>query len=179
MKIIFLGGIPGVGKTTLAYKLALKYNIDKVISLDILKNILKVYEKNEYLRTTTHEAYKIENLEIVEGFIKHSLIINNYFYKLIKNFQDNILIVEGATITQDFVNLFKDDQVCYLNLIINKREVLIKRYKQKLKLRKGKWLENIEAILKIDAYLRKQAKINIDTENLERVEKIINESLCL
>lgn len=46
--IIFLGGIPGTGKTTLAYHLATKYRIDKVLSLDIMKSILKEYRRKIY-----------------------------------------------------------------------------------------------------------------------------------
>ena len=45
-KLILLGGIPGVGKTTIAYELARIYKIDKVLSIDILKNIIKKYLVN-------------------------------------------------------------------------------------------------------------------------------------
>ena len=38
-KLILLGGIPGVGKTTIAYRLASIYKIDKVLIIDILKNV--------------------------------------------------------------------------------------------------------------------------------------------
>ena len=44
-KLILLGGIPGVGKTTIAYELARTYKIDKVISIDILKNVMQFIER--------------------------------------------------------------------------------------------------------------------------------------
>lgn len=54
-KLILLGGVPGTGKTTLAYKLALALKIDKVISIDILKAMLKTSKEplSDYLLTTT------------------------------------------------------------------------------------------------------------------------------
>ena len=35
--LILIGGIPGTGKTTLAYELAIKNKIDKVVSIDTIK----------------------------------------------------------------------------------------------------------------------------------------------
>ena len=178
-KIIFLGGIPGTGKTTLAYKLALKYKIDKVISLDILKTILKEYEDNTYINTTTHEAYKIDDLSVVDGFLKHSNIINEYFYKFIQKFNDKVMIVEGATITKEFTLLFLDDEVCYINLIVEEKEELVRRYQEKMKLRKSKWLDNIDNILEINDYLIGQADKNINSVNDKEVEEFINDCLFL
>ena len=178
-KIIFLGGIPGTGKTTLAYKLALKYKIDKVISLDILKTILKEYEDDKYINTTTHEAYKIDDLSVVDGFLKHSHIINEYFYKFIQKFNDKVMIVEGATITKEFTLLFPDDEVCYINLIVEEKEELVRRYQEKMKLRKSKWLDNIDNILEINDYLIGQADKNINSVNDREVEEFINDCLFL
>ena len=178
-KIIFLGGIPGTGKTTLAYKLALEYKIDKVISLDILKTVLKEYENDSYINTTTHEAYKIDNLSVIDGFLKHSKIINDYFYKFIKKFNDKVMIVEGATITKEFTRLFQEEEVCYINLVVDEQEELVRRYKEKMKLRKSKWLDNLDNILEIDAYLKSQADININGVNFKEVEEFINGSLFL
>lgn len=185
-KIIFIGGVSGVGKTTLAYKLAIKYKIDKVISMDVLKSIIKEYEKkgDKYLYTTTHEAYKLDNLSVIEGFIKHSIIMDKYCKILIDTFlNEKIIIVEGATITQRTISLFKNCEACYINLYIDEKEKLIKRYHSKLKIRKGKWIENIDNILLINDYLKKQADININANNIKKnmnkLEEIINESLFL
>ena len=74
-KLILLGGVPGVGKTTIAYELARTYKIDKVLSIDVLKNVIKRFiskEDEPYLYTTTHEAYTLDNLEIVDGYKRHS-----------------------------------------------------------------------------------------------------------
>lgn len=184
--IIFLGGVPGTGKTTLAYKLAGYYGIDKVVSLDILKSILKQYTTSEekYIYTTTHEAYKIESLSVVSGFIKHSQIINKYFAKLIKPFtKEKVIIVEGATITNEILEYFKESNIIYINLYVDDINTLTKRYESKARMRKGKWLDNINNILEINEYLKSQSLYNIKIDDLnktfEEVGKYIDESIFL
>lgn len=184
--IIFLGGVPGSGKTTLAYKLAGLYGIDKVISLDILKSILKQYTKSDdkYIFITTHEAYKIENLSIVDGFIKHARIINEHFIKLIKPFtKEKVIIVEGATITNEMLEYFKKSNLIYINLYVEDSLVLTKRYESKSRMRKGKWLDNINNILEINEYLKSQSLYNVNISDLdktfEEVGKYIDESIFL
>lgn len=184
--IIFLGGVPGTGKTTLAYKLAEYYGIDKVISLDVLKSVLKQYIQLEekYIYTTTHEAYKIENLSVVDGFIKHSRIINEYFVNLIKPFtKEKVIVVEGATITNEMLEYFKDSNLIYINFYVDDIEIISKRYKSKARMRKGKWLDNIDNILKINEYLQSQSLYNIKIDDLNKtfkeVGKYIDESIFL
>lgn len=182
--IIFLGGIPGSGKTTLANSLATTLNIDKVISLDIIKKVILRYESTPYIKTTTHEAWKIENLDVVEGFKKHSKKIGEFFKEIIDEFKDErAIIVEGATIDKDFVDSFKNSNNIYINLYLDDKEKLIKRYESKAKNRKGKWIENIDSILKINEYLIKNSNINIKSsskkETLKNVRRYIDESICL
>ena len=182
--IIFIGGIPGTGKTTLAYKLALKYKIDKVISLDTIKNTMKefIIPTDKYVFTTTHEACKIENLSVVDGFIKHTRSINSYFKKVVNRFiKEKVIIVEGATITNEFINSFCESNIICINLYINNKGILIDRYKSKSKMRKGKWIDNIESIDLINEYLMSQSLINIESseDSLESVERYIDESIFL
>ena len=48
MKIILLGGVPGVGKTTMSNYLAIKYGISTVINIDVIKQTLKLFiDSNE------------------------------------------------------------------------------------------------------------------------------------
>lgn len=183
IKIILLGGVPGVGKTTIAYKLALKMKIDKVISIDIIKQIIVYFipkEKEPYLYTTTHESYLLENISIIDGYLKHSQIINSYICKFIENFKDNVLIIEGATVNKNMINLFDKQkyEVLYINIFTNEKN-LLKRYEEKSKIRKGKWKENINNIKLIDNYLKENSAINIENNNfnltVERIEEYVKE----
>lgn len=186
-KIIVLGGVPGVGKTTIAYELALKLKIDKVISIDCVKQILTNFiskEKEPYLYTTTHESYLLENKSIIDGYLKHSNVVNSYVCNLIGSFKDNVLILEGATVNKEMINLFDNKQyeVLYINFY-TKEDELIRRYNEKSKIRNGKWIDNIEVIKIIDSYLRENSKINIENTNLnltiERIEEYVKEFLYI
>ncbi len=176
-KLILLGGVPGTGKTTLAYALALKLGIDKVVSVDMIKAFTKSYKDSfgKYVFTTTHEAYKLEDISVIEGFLKHSEAINEIILNVINNIKDNVIIIEGSTLNKEFVREIDKDkyEIVYINLTLSTDE-LLKRYKKKEKLRKSNWIENIKNIEEINEYL-KVDNFNIINENLEEtIDRIVN-----
>lgn len=158
--VILIGGVPGTGKTTLSYYLASKLECDKVINLDVTKNILLAYgigSEDKYFKSTTHESYLIENLDPVDGFIKHCESFQMRLMEFIDSFKDeNILIIEGAQLTPDFIGYFPPNeyQVFYFNLYSETKKMLMNRYDKKLRIRHYPWKENIDVILKIQDYLR-------------------------
>ena len=184
-KLILIGGVPGTGKTTIAYNLALHLKIDKVVSTDMIKIFAKAYLPNydKYLYTTTHEAYKLDNLSIIDGYLRHSSNINDLILKIIENIKDNIIIIEGSTINNEFIKKIdkKKYQLLYFNLSLSMEE-LTRRYKQKEKIRKSNWIENITTIEEIDKYLCTN-NFNIINENIdltmERVIKYVKKNLCI
>ena len=183
-KLILIGGVPGTGKTTIAYNLALNLKIDKVLSIDILKALAKTFNTNsEYINTTTHEAYKIENTSIVEGYKRHSKVVNNIVLEVLENIKDKIIIIEGTTINKDFINMLNKDKYDFVSLnLTTSPETLITRYKEKEKIRKSNWIDNIKVIEEIANYLSIDS-INIENDNIkntiERIEKYVKEILYL
>lgn len=176
-KLILLGGVPGTGKTTIAYNIALKLGIDKVVSVDMIKAFIKSYKSkfSKYVFTTTHEAYKLDNLSVIDGYLKHSKVINNIMLKVMSNINDNVMIVEGSTINKDFISLIDKTKydIVYINLDLSTDDLLI-RYRKKEKLRRSNWIDNIKNIEKIGDYLRKD-NFNVINDNLENtVDRIVN-----
>lgn len=184
-KLILIGGVPGTGKTTIAYKLALKKKIDKVISTDMIKIFAKTYNQDfdKYIFTTTHEAYKLENLSVIEGYLKHSKMVNTLVVEILENIKDKIIIIEGSTINKEFISMINKDkyEVVYINILTTSND-LITRYKQKEKIRKSNWLDNITIIEEIADYLSKD-NINILNDEIdktiERIEEYVKENLCI
>lgn len=182
-KLILLGGVPGTGKTTVAYSLALKLGIDKVVSVDMIKAFTKAYKDlfSRYTFTTTHEAYKLDGISVIEGYLKHSKVINDIILEVIGNIKDRVIIVEGSTINNGFVDLIDKNkyEVVYINLDLPVDD-LIFRYKKKEKLRKSNWIENINNIEEIGDYLRED-NFNIINDNLEntvdRIESYVKKVL--
>lgn len=169
MKIILLGGVPGVGKTTISNYLAIKYSISTVINIDVIKSTLKLFiDSNEkYLYTTSHNASKVEDLSTIKAYLKHSSIINKYIKQLINNIKDKVIIIEGVTVNKKLYNeLFKNNEVLYINMYSTRSE-LLNRYEKKNKLRESNWIDNISIIEEIEKYLIRTSIVNILSYDLE------------
>ncbi len=180
--LIFISGIPACGKTTIARELALKIKADKIIDLDCLKNTCKIFVSSQeapYLYTTSHEAYKIENTKLIEGFEKYCESIQNYLINLINIMKnEKIIIIEGAQLTPGILSrLDKEKYNSILFSLIVDRKNFETRVYEKLKNRQGKWLEHIDEIFEIQSYLRKknaQDQICILNNDKEKtIEKMI------
>ena len=173
MKIILLGGVPGAGKTTISNYLAIKYGISTVINIDVIKQTLKLFiDSNEkYLYTTSHDASRIENLSVIDAYLKYSKAINKYIELLLKNIKDRIIIIEGVTVNNDlYRELSENYNVFYVNLYSTKNE-LLNRYEVKNKLRSSNWIDNIDIISEISEYLLINSKLNILSCDLDTTLK--------
>lgn len=184
-KLILIGGVPGTGKTTLAYNLALRFKIDKVLSVDMIKNFAKAYDDSfdKYILTTTHDAYKLEQIGIIDGYLKHCRAVNSVVLKILSCIKDNIVIVEGTTINKEFIDMLDKNkyEISYLNLYLPK-EKLLERYELKSKLRKSNWVDNIKVIEKLNEYLSIDNLCffnnNLD-KMFERIVEYVKKDLCL
>lgn len=173
--LILIGGIPGTGKTTLAYELAIKNKIDKVISIDTIKAAVQCFipkEEDPYLYTTTHEAYQIEKMSVIDGYKRHCLSIWKYLIPVIGRMQDEkTIIIEGAQINMGMLILLHNigiTDVVYVNLYIDDEQKLVERYHMKEKIRSYNWIDNLSNIMEIQRTLLKECdQYNINTASLD------------
>ncbi len=186
---IFIAGIPACGKTTIARELAIRLNADKVIDLDVLKNSCKLFvnsDKEPYLYTTSHEAFNVEGLSLIEGFLRYSRCIQTYLLNLLKQlYNERVVIVEGVQLLPEILEkIDKKKANCYFfNLIIDEKGELINRINYKLKNRQGKWIEHLSEILELQNYIKNLPNqnniVNLEKEKTiyEIMEELKNENL--
>jgi len=119
--VICIGGIPGTGKTTLSYQLATIFKIDKVINIDLLKSTLKALQidTNPYLTTTSHEAYKIDNLDPISGYYRYCEVLNQYVVSVLKSLSnEQLVIVEGVTVNDQLIKQLRSENIPFIYLFI-------------------------------------------------------------
>jgi len=122
MKLFLLGGRPCSGKTTLAYKLSKKHNIDV--------NYLDEFTQECINKSTADNPnlYKWKSMNLIELLQKDP---HELFYEYVKTYEEmrpsllkiidksktNALILEGSILLPKFIDDFKKDheiRVCYL-----------------------------------------------------------------
>ena len=153
-KIIAISGIAGCGKTYLAKKLSLDLSIDKVISLDLLLPLMRIVadKSDKYIFTNTHNAYQIENIDVVSGFLKHAQAVQKLLSPYLDQIDDKVFILEGSQLTKDYLEHLstKFDVIC-LN-IYTSEDTLINNYNKKGLIRKSNWLSHIDILLELQKY---------------------------
>jgi len=172
-KLILISGVPGVGKTTLAFKVANYLNIDQVISTDFIREISKsvlLENSNPFLFSVTHESWKIlgnkTSENIIRGSLMHARSIFPQLLYLIKKSENEgrDLIIEGVHLIPEFISYLKDVDmdITYCYLYLEKREEHIRRFDLKNNKRKffhTKWYDNYDTIKIIDSFNLKEARL--------------------
>lgn len=198
MKIYLLGGRPCSGKTTIAYKLGQKYNID-VKYLDVYAQKLI---DNSTPKTPNIFSWKGISLTqamngspevLFDTYLKAYDEMIPFFLDMISKLESKKIILEGSILTPKFVSLLEkqyDTQVCYLLTDDNfVREQYIKRdYAQEM-IRQVGGKQSLENLLQRDSifakYIIKEIKkynypsleIHYNSEpqvNMSLVEEILN-----
>lgn len=140
-KMIFIGGVPGVGKTSLSGLISKKLGIDIVLSGDYLREfirpLLKDPESIGLLSTSVYDSWKAfgdktrEN--IIKGFEGQSKImcegISAIFSRSHKNGES--IIVESLYINKELISKMKELGVGASYLYISDREVHAKRLNER------------------------------------------------
>ncbi len=136
--IVFISGVPGVGKTTISYELLRRYNEFRIIQeTDLIREILRGY--NEYLEDTIGDATIIEKLHQKAYIPDHMKIFNYEELKIqcsiIKRSIEKIIIrqqrkgipsiINGVHIIPEILNgIAQNKNVVYINLYISNKEAL-------------------------------------------------------
>ncbi len=170
MKAVMISGVPGTGKTTLGYRLALHFGIDKVLSMDVVKNVVKGFTSPSaapHLFRDSHEAYAHDGKAMIDGYLMHAAAVNALLIPTINQLKDSIVIAEGVTLHAEFANelAIQGHEVRHLNLWLP-RENLTERYAQKSKLRPDAWTMNLDRIMEIQTYLLETSDSNIHSDGV-------------
>jgi 2-phosphoglycerate kinase len=174
--VIFINGSTGVGKTTVAWALARKYNISSIISTDIIREILR-YDVDSHkinvdkvLLQSSYLAYtKLNHSEgdvVIEAFNRQCLYLLGAIISIIGRvrIKRDPVIIEGVNICakQLFDEIPNDpySRIFFINLYMSATAEHEKRIKLRgkkvgeLPEKTDRYLKNFDSILKIDKYLK-------------------------
>ncbi len=97
--VVLIGGIPGVGKTSISGYIGREFNINIVLSGDYLREFLRPYADGELMDVSVYSAYSIfgekSDKNIIRGYMEQSKYmypgINAILRRAIKNGEPLIL----------------------------------------------------------------------------------------
>lgn len=191
--VILIGSASGIGKSTIAAKLAKELNIKHLIESDFIRAVVRGIIGKEYapaLHSSSYEAYKslrdknkyVDYDELVSaGFDEHASYVIPALEKVIQraitDFDD--IIIEGVHLVPGLIDIeqFKDDAEIHFFILTSKREPHKERFvKRAIEIhRGGKQLEFFKENRIIHDYLISQAeKYNATTINTENIEDTVN-----
>lgn len=136
--IVFISGVPGVGKTTISYELFKRCNEFRIIQeTDLIREILRGY--NEYLEAEIDDKSIIEGLSEKVSIPDHMKIFNYMELKeqclTMKKSIEQIIarqqrkgiasIINGVHIVPEVLNgIWQNKNIVYINLYINTKSAL-------------------------------------------------------
>lgn len=179
MKIYLLGGRPCSGKTTIAYQLGQKYNID-VKYLDVYAQELI---DNSTPKTPNIFSWKGISLTqamngspevLFDTYLKAYDEMIPFFLDMISKLESKKIILEGSILTPKFVSLLEkqyDTQVCYLLTNDNfVREQYIKRDYAQNMIKEVDGKQSLENLLERDSIFAKYIIKEIKKYNYPSLE---------
>ena len=190
--IILISGVPATGKSTLALELAYKLGIKVCLGVDEIKEIVKVYDQNPYIRCSSHDAWRLigkrTKKNILLGFKRYCLGFQLGVMSIINRSERNgeNLIIEGVHLLPNYYKLNNKFSKIHIILESNLGNFLEKNIKQKIAERHGRqpnvWSEKIPEFKNIQNMLIKQTKKSKNCfvlpedkieKNLDRILKIL------
>jgi 2-phosphoglycerate kinase len=178
--VIFIYGIPGTGKSTLASILSTKLYSASIISTDIVREMVldNDLSENLWLNSVSHQAWKQFGKKteqtIVKGFENHAEAVNLYVESLIHRLikKHNIVIIEGVHFTKKILTQFSHQSFEFIPIVLHlPMDKHMNRLEEKLKIRQQKenvWLQNYAVMTVLDHYyasLKDEKTIVIEDEH--------------
>ena len=168
--IILIGGAPVVGKSVTTTDLSYRLTIERVISTDTIRRIVKSIIKSDILDIPTYEVWKHKNVDVVEGFLMQSEYLKPYVEKIIeKSLKDRKeLAIEGVHLVPGLIN----KNVLHI-AIATPSKLLYKRFFLNKMFREGRSFEHLDSCWKINEYFifsaRKHKVHLIRATNLDKI----------
>ena len=194
--VILLGGVTGIGKSTLAEVLGSIFGIRTILGTDLLREILRVTISADLLPTLHTSSYmahlKLDTSflpaksETVIGFEAQARAVTVSVESSIEQViqDDEIIIIEGVHLVPGILkkNLVENDTVIFIMLTLQNEDAHHSRLtirESRVESRSEKYLAHFDNIRKIQSYLMNQAEQNkvpiVDIEiNEDALNLIIN-----
>lgn len=192
--IVFISGVPGVGKTTISYELLKRFDKFRIIEeTDLIREVLRGYNKfliNEYGSDISFIFDKINitdhtKLLSLDEAIEQCQFMKNSFEEIIARQQRKGIatIINGVHIIPEILNgIAKNYNIIYINLYVNNEQELYQRILNRnptsymLKHIPFIFNTNNDLYLSTDKLIKKTSNIfNIDITDLsidDTIEKI-------
>lgn len=141
--IVFISGVPGVGKTTISYELLKMFDEFRIVEeTDLIREVLRGY--NEYIKDTFKDKVLLlfEEIEITHDtkFLRYDEAKKQCEY-MKKSFEKIIgrqkrkgitTIINGVHIVPEILDgLYENNNIVYFNLFMNNKHSLFDRWKER------------------------------------------------
>ncbi len=194
--VILLGGVTGIGKSTLAQTVANRMGIHSLIGTDLIREILRVTLSHDLmptLHTSSYVAYEKLNTSFLPSLSQSLVGFEEQVRTVLVGVEaaiqqaildDEIILIEGVHLVPGLLRkeVIDDPRVVFLQLFLENEEKHHSRLSRREKKAEGrgiKYLEHFDDIRLIQEYLVQHAEEEnvpiIDIANNEKAStKIIN-----
>ncbi len=167
MVVVFINGIPGTGKTTVAHKLAAKLAVEEIIQTDFLKQVFRYLEHDEHAYMASHQAWRLFGKKTRENVLKGFEYCVDFFEPWIVGLANlsrqrlQTVIVEGVQATPKVFQKIVGEKIGFF--LVNDEKTHRSRLHSKNRKRTNPhnlFTEHYDVIQIINQHLTKQAKKN-------------------
>jgi len=194
--LVFIGGATGVGKTTISRELSHRTSVGRLVSTDIVREIMRMMFSLELMPSvhfSSYEAYQTQPASgifdntVISGFLEQSRLVLVGVKALIdRAIKENIsMMIDGVHILPNLINLEEITGAYSVFFILTTKNKtmhhsrFLRREKESSR-SSSKYLKNFENICTIQDYTIEQAqKFNIPMIDNQSLDNSINKSLRL